>query len=284
MKALRKKLICTGVVLAVCVSLTAPTLAKPGPAAGPGAGPTGGPGVGPAAGIGTGLATEPGAVADLAVDAGPGGAGLEGVGTPYLWPTAAGSQSAEELWAQFCQAEANKKLLELQEKALREQIRLLEHGGYSLYYGTDGTGYAQLMALKSQQYQIQLAKQQYELQKKQAEYQLKYLGEKPGKGELEYLLSTGAITPTGQSYQELQTQVVSLRWQEESLNTQMKALEYQYQLDQITDSQFVSQYAQLLQQKETVKLQREQADAEIKVRYGALGPGLGVGPGAGLLP
>lgn len=270
MKGLKKKLICACGVLVVCVSLTAPSLAKPGPA-GPG-------GAGPAAGVGAGPASNLGTLTSL--EALP---GWEGLTTTDLWPTTTVTQSAETLWTQFSQAEANKKLLELQEKTIRDQIHLLEHGGYYYLYSADSSAaYTQLLELKSQQYQLQLAREQYESQKKQAEYQLQYLGERPGKAELEYLFYTGALTPSGQSYQTLQTQLVSLRWQEENLNTQMKALEYQLQLGQITDSQFVSQYAQLFLQKEEVKLQREQVDAEIKVTYGALGPGLGVGPG--LLP
>lgn len=193
--------------------------------------------------------------------------------------------SADELWTQFAQAEAYKKLYELQEHALKEQLKLLEGpGAYYYYYsGGDGTtAYAQLMELKNQEYQIKLQKEQYEWQKKQVESYLKLTGAKMDKAQLEYALYSGAIATSGLGYEDLYTQRSSLQLQEQQLEWQKKSLEYQYQLGQLSDSEFVTQYASIFQQKESAKTQREKLDVEIQLLFGSYGPGIGIGPA--LLP
>ena len=184
--------------------------------------------------------------------------------------------NTEELWNQFSQAEAYKKLYELQEKALRQQIKLLEEAGGIYYYYNDdySTAYSQLTELKNQQYLLKTKKEQYEWQKKQAENYLKLMGIKTGKKELQYALYAGTLSPSGLSYEELSTQRYSLQMQEEQLKLQKKNLEYQYQMNQITDSEFLSQYASAVRQKEMLKMQREQYDAELHIMIGTNGPGL----------
>lgn len=194
--------------------------------------------------------------------------------------------SADTLWEQFAQAEAYKKLYEIQERAVREQLRFLE--GPSAYYSyTDGSResvYAQLMELKNQEYELKLQKEQYEWQKKQAESYLKLLGERPDRAQLEYDLYSGAAALSGLSYEELCMQRLDLQAQEQQLKWQLESLEYQYQLGQIDSDAFVSQFADLFQQKETVKIQREMVDIEIHYLFGPTGPGAGLGPGAAPRP
>ena len=186
--------------------------------------------------------------------------------------------SAEELWSQFAQAEAYKKLYELQEKAIRDQLRLLEGPGALCYYDSDSEGassaYAQLLELQSEQAELKVQKEQYEWQKKQAESYLKLTGAKLGKAELEYALYAGLLTPSGLGYEELYAQCCSLQLQEQQLELEKKNLEYQYQMGQLTDSDFVSQYASAVRKKESVKAQRERYDAELQSIIGVAGPGL----------
>ena len=186
--------------------------------------------------------------------------------------------SAEELWNQFAQAEAYKKLYELQEKALREQLKLLEGPGALYYYYANSEGasdmYARLLELQSEQALLKAQKEQYEWQKKQAESYLKLTGAKLGKAELQYALYAGLLTPSGLSYEELYAQCYSLQLEEQQLELQKKNLEYQYQMGQLADSDFVSQYASVVRQKESVKAQREQYDAELQSMIGVTGPGL----------
>lgn len=186
--------------------------------------------------------------------------------------------SAEELWSQFAQAEAYKKLYELQEKAIRDQLRLLEGPGTLCYYYSDSEGassaYAQLLELQSEQAELKVQKEQYEWQKKQAESYLKLTGAKLGKAELEYALYAGLLPPSGLGYEELYAQCCSLQLQEQQLELEKKNLEYQYQMGQLTDSDFVSQYASAVRKKESVKVQRERYDAELQSIIGVAGPGL----------
>lgn len=188
--------------------------------------------------------------------------------------------SAEELWNQFAQAEAYKKLYELQEKAIHQQLKLLEGPGALYYYASAGgdasAAYGQLLELQNQQYLLKTQKEQYEWQKKQAESYLKLTGAKMGKAELQYALYAGLLTPSGLSYEELYAQQYALQLQEQQLEMQKKNLEYQYQMGQLEESAFVSQYAAAVYQKETVKMQREQYDAELQNMIGVSGPGLGL--------
>ncbi|MGO5113636.1 hypothetical protein ACTQ33_01170 [Candidatus Avoscillospira sp. LCP25S3_F1] len=214
-------------------------------------------------------------------------AGSAAVGlSDFTVDTSYAEMSADEAWEQFAQAEAYKKLYEMQARPLREQLRLLEGpGAYYYYYNGDGAAaYSQLMELKNQEYELKLLKEQYEWQKKQAESYLKLIGEKPDRAQLEYAFYTNAATVSGLSYEELYTQRLELQGEEQQLKWQLESLEYQYQLEQISDSDFVAQFAALFRQKEAVKVQREQVDLEIQLLLGQMGPGMAMGPGAGLLP
>ena len=205
--------------------------------------------------------------------------------TPAAWYTTSASDqftdlSAEELWNQFAQAEAYKKLYEFQEKAVHEKLKLLEGpGAFAFYSATDGDPsgiYAQLLDLQKQQYLLKTQKEQYEWQKKQAESYLKLTGAKLGKAELQYALYTGQIAASGLDYDELYAQQYSLRLQEEQQELVKKNLECQYQLGQITEDEFVRQYTDAVRQKETAKMQREQYEAELQTMFGI--PGLPIRP------
>lgn len=192
--------------------------------------------------------------------------------------------SISELWTQFAEAEAYKKLYEMQEKAVKEQLRLYEGPGAAAYLyqsGTASQAYAQWSELKSQESALKLKKEQYEWQKKQAEASLKLLGEKPGKAELQYALYTGTLTPSGLAYDALLAKRYSLQMQEEQNELEKKNLEYQYQLGQIDDSSFISGFAAAVLKKEESKQQREQIDAEIEYLYSPSPAGPAAGP---LLP
>ena len=192
--------------------------------------------------------------------------------------------STQALWEEFAQAEANKKLCELKERGIREERKLLEGpNAYFYYYSGDtdmGAAYTRLMEQESQSYALKLQKEGYEWQKKQAEGYLKLLGAKPDRAQLEYGLYTGTLTVQDASYEELYTQRSSLQLQEQQAEWQKKSLEYQYQLEQLGDSEFVEQYSALVLEKETVKLQREQLDAQIQLLFGLAAPA----PGLGILP
>lgn len=199
----------------------------------------------------------------------------------YTWPDGSvyTTASSEQLWEDFAQAEAYKKLYEMKEKAIREQLRLFEGPGACCYYysGADSADvYTQLQELKSQEYALKVQKEQYEWQKQQAEAYLKMTGAKPDKENLRYALYTGAVSPSGLSGEELYAQRYSAQVQEQQAEWQKKNLEYQYQLGQLSDSDFVAQYAAAFQQKETIKAQREKLDVEIQMAVGVCGPGMGV--------
>lgn len=184
--------------------------------------------------------------------------------------------SSDQLWTAFAQAEAYKKLYELQEKALREQLHLYEGPGaaYSLYAAGDSQAYSQWAQLKEQEYALKIQKEQAQWQKKQAETSLKLLGEKPDKAQLLYALYAGTCAPSGLDYQQLLTQRYTLQIQEQQLELEKKTLEYQYQLGQVNDDDFVAQFSAAVQQKERIKAQREQAEAEIQLLDAATSPGL----------
>lgn len=52
--------------------------------------------------------------------------------------------SADELWKQFAQAEAHKKLYEVQEKAIREKLKLLEGPGAAFLYSSANGDFSEL--------------------------------------------------------------------------------------------------------------------------------------------
>lgn len=195
------------------------------------------------------------------------------------------AMSTDELWTSFAQAEAQKKLCELKEQALHEQIKLYEgpEARYYYYYngGYSSDAYAQLLELKNQEYALKLQKEQYEWEKRQVEEYLRLTGARMGREELRYALYAGLLTSSGLGYDELYTRRYELQMQEEQLELQKKTLEYQYRAGQISDSDFVAQYASVFLQKEETKSQREQTDVELELAGGMYAPGRG--PGA-LLP
>ena len=174
--------------------------------------------------------------------------------------------STDELWEQFSYAQAYKKLCEFQEKALHEQIKLLEKP-YAVYNTSNSdysAVYSQLSELKQQQYLLKTQKEQYEWQKRQAEEYLKLTGAKTGKAEVQYSLYIGTLPSSGLSYEELYAQRYTLQTQEQQLELQMKTLDCQYQMGQITEDEFLSHYASAVRQKEMVKMERERYEAEIE--------------------
>lgn len=192
------------------------------------------------------------------------------------------AMSADELWTSFAQAEAQKKLCELKERALHEQIKLYEGPEARYYYsGYDSDAYAKLLELKNQEYALKLQKEQYEWEKRQAEEYLKLTGARMGREELRYALYAGILTSSGLGYDELYTRRYELQMQEEQLELEKKTLEYQYRAGLISDSDFVTQYASVFLQKEETKSQREQIDVELEMAGGTYAPGRG--PGA-MLP
>ena len=119
----------------------------------------------------------------------------------------------------------------------------------------DSAPYSQLAELQNQQYLLKTKKQQYEWQKKQAENYLRMTKVKTDKQELQYALYTGTLSPSELSYEELYVQRYSLQMQEQQLELQKKNLEYKYQMEQITDSEFLSQYVFAVGQKKMLKMQ-----------------------------
>lgn len=182
------------------------------------------------------------------------------------------SGSTEELWTQAAQAEANKKLCELKQKNLREQLKLYEGPGAYYYISNNSTAWETYSQLKSQEYTLKAQKEQYEWQKSQAEWYLKYTGAKMGKAEIQSALYAGTLAPSGLSYEQLYVQRNTLDLQEQQLELQKKSLEYQYQAGQIGDQEFVNQFAALFRQKEEVKMQKDQYAAELEQMAAAYGP------------
>ena len=119
----------------------------------------------------------------------------------------------------------------------------------------DSAPYSQLAELQNQQYLLKTKKQQYEWQKKQAENYLRMTKVKTDKQELQYALYTGTLSSSELSYEELYVQRYSLQMQEQQLELQKKNLEYKYQMEQITDSEFLSQYVFAVGQKKMLKMQ-----------------------------
>lgn len=119
----------------------------------------------------------------------------------------------------------------------------------------DSAPYSQLAELQNQQYLLKIKKQQYEWQKKQAENYLRMTKVKTDKQELQYALYTGTLSSSELSYEELYVQRYSLQMQEQQLELQKKNLEYKYQMEQITDSEFLSQYVFAVGQKKMLKMQ-----------------------------
>lgn len=198
------------------------------------------------------------------------------------------TQSSDELWSQFYTAEASKKLAELQLEPLREQIRLLERPAGLWYYGYGeedwSAQYETLTQLKAREYELKLQKEQYEWDKKNAEYQLTLLGEIQKPHELQYqLYLSGSVDLSLESALSLQQKKEALKLQEELLELDKKNLEYQYKLGQLADTDFLSQYAALLEEKQGLKEQRELLDAQLKLYDELLGPGA-LGPKGPLGP
>lgn len=196
------------------------------------------------------------------------------------------TQSGEELWAQYYQAEANKKLVEFQLEPIREQIRLLEEPAALQWYdsGAWSEQYAALAELKAQEYELNVQKEQYEWSKRNAEYQLTLLGEIQKPHELQSQLYLSGVTDLSlESALSLQQEKEGLKLQEELLELEKKNVEYQYKLGQLGEADFLSQYTAVLQEKQEIKTQRELLDAQLKLYDGLLGPG-SVGPKGPLGP
>lgn len=197
-------------------------------------------------------------------------------------------QSSEALWDQYYEAEASKKLTELQLEPIREQVRLLEHPAALWYsgYGEEDWSeqYQTLTQLKAREYELKLQKEQYEWNKKNAEYQLTLLGELQKPHELQYqLYLSGSVEFSLESALSLQQEKEALKLQEELLELDKKNLEYQYKLGQLADADFLSQYAAFLEEKQEIKSQRELLDAQLKLYNELLGPGA-LGPKGRLGP
>lgn len=94
---------------------------------------------------------------------------------------------------------------------------------------------------------------------------------KTDKQELQYALYTGTLSPSELSYEELYVQRYSLQMQEQQLELQKKNLEYKYQMEQITDSEFLSQYVFAVGQKKMLKMQQQQYDVQLHVMIGTNG-------------
>lgn len=183
------------------------------------------------------------------------------------------TQSSETLWQQYYEAEANKKLLELKTQPLHEQIKWAEQMG----------DYTQWLEYKQQEYNAKSQKEQYEFQKKQAEYQLTLLGEIQKPHQRIYAwYEEGNAAWEDTSLEELQLQKETLRMQEEKLELEKKTLEYTYRLGEVGDDAFLTQYQDILQQKQYVKEQRENIEAQSQLLTKWTGPDMG--PAGGLLP
>lgn len=179
----------------------------------------------------------------------------------------------EELWTLFSQAEAKKKLYELKQKAVHEQIKLYERPGVHYYpYALSSDTYTQLLELKNQEYEIKTQKEQSDWQKKQIESYLKLTGEKMTKAEIQYALYTNNISSSGSSYEELYQQLYALEMKEQNLELQKKNLEYQYQMGQLKDNDFINQFASVFLEKEQIKTQKEQVHAELDLKKEAYLP------------
>lgn len=197
-----------------------------------------------------------------------------------LDPSPSYAAGAEELWEQFYDAEAGKKLVEFQLEPLQEQIRLLEHSAnYALHTGLaqEGASYSDAyrtwLDLKNQAYALETRKEQYELIKKNAEYQLTLLGEIQKPHEIKYeLYSSGTSTWSVEDLPALQSEKASLRLEEEQLELQKKSLEYQYRLGQVGEDDFLRQFKEILRQKDSVKRERERLEAELSLMTELFGP------------
>lgn len=180
--------------------------------------------------------------------------------------------SSRQLWSWLAEAEAQKKLYELQERELHEQVKLLEGPGAYYYYGSSDA-YDRLLELKSEEYELRIEKEKCEWEKRKLESYLKLIGEKLGKAEIQYALYNGDLDSSGMDCEELYSERYTLQLEEQRLEMEKKELEYEYQMGKLSDRSFVSKFASIFRQKERVKMQREQIDVELEMITGVRGPG-----------
>lgn len=189
---------------------------------------------------------------------------------------------AEDLWDQFAEAEAGKKLYEMKKKSIRDQIRLYEGPGACFYcVAADSDLSSKLLEWKNEEYQLRAQKEQYEWQKKLAEAYLKLTGEKMGKAEIQNAIYYGTVKPSGLDSDELYTKRYDLELKDAELELQKKELECQYQLGQLSDSSFLRQFAAAFLQKEQTRMELDRINAELEAVFGFCAH---PGPPAPLLP
>ena len=188
------------------------------------------------------------------------------------------TNDTEELWQQFYDSEANKRLIDLKIEPIREEIKYLERSGGYYFFNSSNNGaqnsdtyISRLTDLQNQKLELENKKQQYELIKSGAEYQLTALGEIKKPHEIKYeLLENGEVNLSEDELLNLQSEREYLKYQKDLLELDNKELEYKYKIGQISDSDFITQFKQTAAKKQDIQQQYELTKAKIEACSSAI--------------
>ncbi len=193
------------------------------------------------------------------------------------------SYNAEELWQQFYNSEANKRLIDIKLEPIREEIKYIERFGNYYFINSSNISteetdnyFNRLTDLEKQKLELENKKEQYQLLKTGAEYQLTVLGEIKKPHEIKYeLLQNGITNISADELLNLESEKESLKYQKEMLEFKNKELEYKYKMGQISDNDFITEFTNTAAEKQDIQQQYDTAKAKIEACSGTLPRPLG---------